>query len=108
MQPHDFMYALYIVSLHIHNNRHAQNFFFFHIWAHIDPILFYSPELILTGITLIHKLHKSLISSPKLIFACYLIWMNHVNHLGSRRIEIFQTSSVALGFAHLGVSKSRD
>ena len=24
MQPHDLMYALHIVSLHIHNNRHAQ------------------------------------------------------------------------------------
>ena len=28
MQVHDLMYALHIVSLHIHNNRHAQNFFF--------------------------------------------------------------------------------
>ena len=70
MQPHDLMYAFHIVSLHIHNNRHAQNFFF-HIWDHIDPILFYSPESILIGITLIHKLHKSLISFPKLIFVCY-------------------------------------
>ena len=70
MQPHDLMSALHIVSLHIHNNKHAQNFVF-HIWDHIDPILFYSPESILTGITLIQKLHKSLISCPKLIFACY-------------------------------------
>ena len=28
IQPHDLMYTLHIVSLHIHNNRHAQNFFF--------------------------------------------------------------------------------
>ena len=70
MQSHDLMYAFHIVSLHIHNNKHAQNFFF-HIWDHIDPILFYSPESILTSIILIHKLHKSLISCPKLMFAYY-------------------------------------
>ena len=28
MQPRDLMYALHIVSLHLHNNRHAQNFFY--------------------------------------------------------------------------------
>ena len=63
MQPHDLMYALYIVSVHIHNNRLVQNFCF-HIWDHIDPISFHSLESILTGITLIHKLHKSLIPAP--------------------------------------------
>ena len=70
MQPHDLMYALYIVSLHIHNNKQAQNFCF-HIWDHIDPIPFYSPESILTGIILIYKLHKLLTFYPKLIFVGY-------------------------------------
>ena len=28
MRPHDLMYEFYIVSLHTHNNKHAQNFFF--------------------------------------------------------------------------------
>ena len=41
------MYVLYIVSLHIHNNKNAQNFFF-HILDHIHLILFYSLESILT------------------------------------------------------------
>ena len=59
MQPRDLMYALHIVSLHIHNNRHAQNFFFFFIFGTIlTQSLFYSLESILTGITLIHKLYK--------------------------------------------------
>ena len=29
MQPHDLMYVLHIFLLHIHNNGHAKNFFFF-------------------------------------------------------------------------------
>ena len=56
MKPSDLMYALRIVSLHIHNNRHAQNFFFI-FGTILTLILFYSPESILTGITLIHTLH---------------------------------------------------
>ena len=41
---------------------------FFHIWDHMTPILFYSPELILIGITLIYSLHKSLISASSSFF----------------------------------------
>ena len=67
MQPRDLMYAFHIVSLHIHNNRHAQNFFFFIFGTILTQSLLYSPESIFTSITLIHKLHKSLNSCSKLI-----------------------------------------
>ena len=86
IQQHDLMYALHIVSLQIHNNRHAQIFIFFHIWDHIDPILFDSLESILTGIILIHKLHKSLISCPQ-AHVCLLLLQSvhflafHVNYI---------------------------
>ena len=54
-------------------------------FVNIDPILFYSPESILTGIILIHKLHKSLISYPKLSLltiasACAFLAF-HVNYM---------------------------
>ena len=31
MQPHDLIYALHVFSMHLHNNKHAQNCYV-HIW----------------------------------------------------------------------------
>ena len=48
MQLHDLMYALHVVSMHLHNNKQAQNF-----CSYLGP---YHPKyvLVLVSLSLIH------------------------------------------------------
>ena len=69
MQLRDFKYALHIVSLHLHDNRPAQNFFSYSGPYDPNSFLFYGVNL--DWYHSHYALNESLIFYPKLIFAWY-------------------------------------
>ena len=73
MQPHDFMYALHVVSMYLHNNRHAQN-----VCVHMVDLI--TPNSILIPYTS-HRLSVSDSCFACFYFRLCIILSFHVNYM---------------------------
>ena len=65
MQPHDLMYALHVVSMYLHNNKHAQKF-----CVHILDLI--TPNYVLVTTQAVDFLPQAHVL-PAIVLACALI-----------------------------------